>query len=389
MTEWRAAYLAGRREVRERFRNRAYRISTLVQVLAVVAIAVIASVTGGGASTVDVGYVGPAGKAVVDRSEAGQRALDLELQARSYDTLAAARQAIVDGDVELVAGGRENLVAADAPAEAEALLRETARQVAAEAELRRFGLDPQQIATASSPDLARFETVEAAGSGGQGIAFIATLLLYLALIFAGYAVSSGVTEEKSTRVVEIIINAIKPRSLLAGKVAGIGLVGLAQLLLIIVAGLAATLAMGSVDLPEGTLDTAALALVYFILGYGLYGCGFAVAGSLVSRQEDTQSTTAPVMMVLVAAYILSISVTDDPTSGLAVLCTYLPPLAPMVVPARAAAGELPLDQLAVSLALMGLACVALTWLAGRVYERSVLRMGAPVRLRELPSLIRG
>ena len=94
------------------------------------------------------------------------------------------------------------------------------------------------------------------------------------------------------------------------------------------------------------------------------------------------------MLVLVGAYILSISATSEPTSTLAVVGTLLPPVAPLIVPARAAAGELPTDQLILSIVLMLAACALLIWLAGRVYKRAVLRMGAPIKARELVRLVR-
>jgi ABC-2 type transport system permease protein len=123
-------------------------------------------------------------------------------------------------------------------------------------------------------------------------------------------------------------------------------------------------------------------ILYFILGYALYACAFAVAGAIVSRQEDVGSVTTPLTIVLVAGYLASFSVSDDPSGTVAVVCTYLPPVAPLVVPARAAVGELPVGELIVSVALMLAAIVALIWLAGRVYERAILRSGASMKLVE-------
>ncbi len=389
MSSSRASFLAARREIRERLRSRAYRVSTVIQVIAVAAVAVVISLTGGdGTTKVEVGVFAPPGNEVVDLANRAGATVDVEFDARSFDGREAARSAIVKGDIEAAVGRGPTLAAGDIPEDALAVLDRARSTWDLDRSLATAGLPRSEIqsivATQSSP-AERVETES--GDGGGGIAFIATLFLYLALIFCGYAVSSGVVEEKSTRVVELIINAITPKDLLAGKVIGIGLVGLAQLLLIVIAGVGTALVLGEVNLPASTAETAALSLLYFILGFALYGCAFAVAGAMVSRQEDSQTTTGPVMILLVGAYIFSISALGDADSGLAVFGTLFPPFAPLVVPARAAAGALPPEQLVLSVILMVIACALLIRLAGRVYESAVLRMGSPMTIRQLVALV--
>jgi ABC-2 type transport system permease protein len=393
MSGRRASFLTARREVRERLRSRAFRISTLIQVLAVVAVAVAVSVTGKGSDTteVDLGRIGGESAAVTADAKRFGEVLDVEFKVRDFDDPEAARAALRDGDIEAAVGdGRTLLVTDGLPDQAEAALAEAASRAETLRQLDREGIPADRAAEILGSSQAPVETVETDkdDDGSQGIAFITTLLLYLALIFCGYAVAGGVVEEKATRVVELVINAIQPRHLLAGKVVGIGLMGLLQLLLVVVAGLGVALAMGKIDLPEATFETAGLALLFFILGFALYGCAFAVAGSIVSRQEDSTATTTPVMIVLVGAYFLSITASNEPTSTLAVAGTLIPPLAPLIVPARAASGELPADQLILSIILMLAACALLIWIAGKVYERAVLKMGAPVKARELLRLMR-
>lgn len=387
----RAAWLSARREIRERIRSRAFRISTLVQVLAVIAVAIGASLAGGSDSTtVEVGTIGQPGEEILRTAERIAPQADLEIDSESFESLAAARTAIEEGNVDFAVGGGTLLAVEGGSEEAEAILARSASEEALRSGLAREGIPPARATQLFASTQVSVETVSGQGgdSSGGGIAFIATLLLYLALIFCGYAVAGGVVEEKSTRVVELVINAISPRDLLAGKVFGIGLMGLAQLMLIVGGGLGVAIAMGELTLPPATGDTVLLALLYFILGFALYGCAFAVAGSIVSRQEDSGTTTSPVMILLVAAYILSLSVAGDPASTLAVVGTLFPPTAPMVVPARAAVGELPLEQLVASVVLMIAGCALLIWIAGRVYERTVLRMGAPVRFGELLRIFR-
>ena len=152
----------------------------------------------------------------------------------------------------------------------------------------------------SPPPLAvtTVEPVDEAAEERGGFAFFAVLLLYGQLIGMGYFVAMGVVEEKSSRVVELLLSTLRPRHLLAGKIIGLGLLGLGQLLLLAVVGLARRAAprrrarrrRRPADRPP------ALALVWFVVGYAFYAAAFACAASLVSRQEDLQSVLTPLTM---------------------------------------------------------------------------------------------
>jgi ABC-2 type transport system permease protein len=383
----RLIYLTARREVRERLRSRAFLVSTGLSVLAVVLIVVVASLNSGGDERYTVGVVGPQAQATIEQARQGQEAIGVELEVRALSDEAAARRAVEDDDVDAALTDGRILSRGEPAPELLALLQEANRQTAGERALRDAGLSAEEAQSAlNPPPLALEELGEASGAG---IAFLASLLLYIAILGLGYMVSGGVVEEKATRVVEVILAAIRPVHLLAGKVLGIGLLGLLQVLVIVGAGLIAAIALDRVELPDSTALTAALILVYFLLGYLLYACAFAVAGAMVSRQEDANSTTAPLMIVLVGAYLIGISASESPDSGVAVVATLIPPLAPMVVPARAAQDALPAGELVLSIALMIAASALLLWLAARIYDRAVLRIGAPLRLTQALALARG
>jgi ABC-2 type transport system permease protein len=229
--------------------------------------------------------------------------------------------------------------------------------------------------------------VARASDGGpderEAVAFVAVIVLYGQLL--GYAiwVAMGVVEEKSTRVVELLLSAITPRRLLAGKVLGIGALGLGQLLLIGVAGLAMGSATGQLDLDGGTVSALAIVLLWFVLGYALYSCAFAVAGALVPRQEDVQAVTAPLTITILAAFFLSFTALDDPSSTLARVLSFVPPAAPMIMPVRLIAGDVALWELVASVALTTAAAVGLVALAARIYGAAVLRTGSRVSLKAI------
>jgi ABC-2 type transport system permease protein len=379
VTARRAVRLVARRELRERLRSKAFLASLAIQLLIVVGVLAIGALASGGKDTVRVGSVTPADRAVAGKARAQAPSLDLKLELRRFPDRTTAVRAVRDERVDLALAGGTLLTGSNPDGSRVALLRNAAGDLRSRERLRGAGLSAGEIERALEPPSLEITEVED-GQTGQGLAAISSLLLYVALFSVGLYVASGVIEEKSSRVVELILSTIRPLHLLAGKVVGIGLVGILQVTVVGGAGIAAALASGEVELPSATPETAGLVLAYFVLGYALYAAAFAAAGSLVTRQEDSQTTTTPLMAVLVAGYFASLVVVDDPGSTIATICTFLPPVAPLIVPARAAQDALPAGELAVSLILMIAATAFLLRLAARVYERSVLQLGAPVRL---------
>jgi ABC-2 type transport system permease protein len=192
-----------------------------------------------------------------------------------------------------------------------------------------------------------------------------------------------VVEEKATRVVEVLLATVRPVQLLAGKVIGIGLVGLLQLLLIGAIGLALAVALGTITLPAGALGTIGIVLLWFVLGYAFYASLFAVAGAVVSRQEELQNSTTPLTLVLVASFFVAItSAFGSSTTPLAMVCTYLPMTAPLIVPLRIATGDITAWQVGLTLAIMLASTVVVVLLASRVYAGAILRTGARVKLKD-------
>jgi ABC-2 type transport system permease protein len=390
VSAYRAVALIAEREVRERLRGRAFRASTVVMLLAVLGIVVFAALQGDDGATEATIVVSGRDAAAVERAATErQAAFDLKLEVRREPSAAAARRAVADGDADasLTTGGTI-AVAHDAPDAVVPLLRAVWQDTSARAALRERGLSADEARAALAPPPLRVVRIGEDTGGGETLAFIGTLLLYVGILSFGYYVASGVVEEKGTRVVEIVLSAVRPAQLLAGKVIGIGLLGLAQLVAIAGIGILVALALGSVDLPAATAETVLVSAVYFVLGYTFYACGFAAAGAIVSRQEDIQSTTAPLAIALVISYLIALSVLGNPDSTLAQVTTFLPPVAPLVVPARAAQDALPLWELVLSLIAMAAGIALLLVLGARIYERTILRLGSPLTLAQALRLAR-
>lgn len=383
MTGGRAIALVARRELVERLRSRAFRASTGIMLIVIVGVVAFGALTDdGGPDTVRLGAAGAEGRAIAEAARAGAAGSGVRFEVERLGGAGAARAAVRDGDVDLAVTG-DRVLTGDADDADVALVQAAARDLRTRERLLARGLEPAQVERALDPPPLAVAAVDRGDEeAGAGIAAIASLLLYFMLISFGYYIAGGVVEEKSSRVVELVLAAIRPLDLLAGKVVGIGLLGLGQVVVVGGVGLGAALASGAVDLPGTTVAAAVLTAVWFVLGYLLYAFVFAAAASLVSRQEDLQSTTGPPMVVLIVGYLASLSALGDPDSTAAVVCTYLPPVAPMVVPARAAQDALGGGELALSLALTIAMIAAVAVLAARIYERTVLRTGAPLRLTQ-------
>ena len=210
------------------------------------------------------------------------------------------------------------------------------------------------------------------------------ILIYIALLSTGQLVAQGVVEEKATRVVELLLATIRPWQLMAGKVIGIGVLGLIQVALIAGFGLAAALVTGSLSLSLSAAGgTVIWLVVWFVLGFLLYALAFAGAAALVSRQEDAQSVVLPIMMLLIVGYVIGISVLPaDPSSGLVEILSLIPVFAPTLMPMRLAIGGVPVWESVLAVVLAVGMLPLLTAVAGRVYRNAVVRSGARVKLSD-------
>jgi ABC-2 type transport system permease protein len=215
-----------------------------------------------------------------------------------------------------------------------------------------------------------------------GVAYAGLLLLYLAVLLYGNWILTGVTEEKSNRVVEVLLSSVKPWQILAGKIIGIGALGIAQFAGTILVALVALRLTDAMELPS--LDAALVInlIVWFILGFLLFAVLYGAAGSLASRTEDAQNVAFPMSMIAVAGFFVSITALTDPDGTAAVIGTFIPFTAPFVVPVRAALEAIPAWQYLASVVITLATIVGLVFVAGRIYAGGLLRFGTRVKLRD-------
>jgi len=208
------------------------------------------------------------------------------------------------------------------------------------------------------------------------------ILLWIALGQYGNMVAQGVVEEKATRIMEILLATIQPNRLLAGKVIGIGLVGLLQLTIVGAAALVAVHVTNVAAIPALGVASILGDIFWFLLGFLFYATAYAAVASLVSRQEEVQSAVAPIWIFQIAGYLLVYAALPNPTGPLATVCSLLPPFAPILMAVRMAATDVPFWQVGLAVALTVASIGGLTWLAGRMYTNAAMRIGARVRFMD-------
>lgn len=378
--------LVAGREVATRIRDKGFIISSVVILLVIVAAVVIQVVTGSGDDESRVGLVG-GDASLVSALEAQGDALDVDVEVVEFDDEAAARTAVEDEDVEgaLLAGDDELLVR-ESGGTLEAIVQGAVGQLAVSEQLSAAGIAeldvPEVVVTALDAD---------AVADGQRIvaAIFGVVILYSLLILFGQFIAQGVVEEKSSRVVELLLATMRPWQLLTGKILGLGVLALGQIVAIGLVAVVAALAFDVVEVPGELISTVLIVIAWFVLGYAWYAAVFAVAGSLVSRQEDLATVLMPTSMVLIVGFFIGIQAASDPGGMLARVTSYVPGLSPLVMPVRQAAGEVAVWEIALAVVVMLLAIVLVVRLGGRIYSGALLRTGGKIRMREALAAERG
>lgn len=383
----RQSWLVASRELRERGRSRAFIASLLIMIVAVVGAIALPSLINASGGTKDVGLTGTVPSALPNVIQSQSSAVGITARIHPYDTLTAGEQAVRDGDVDvLVVDARQLEWKRRADEQLKAVVTGAIQIVAVQDRAIAAGMTPEDLAALMAPvSVSNVELGQVAGRspGDETAAYIMTILLFMSIAIYGAMVLNGVVEEKSSRVVEVLLARTSPRNLLAGKIAGIGLLGLAQIAATALAALLAVRMVDSVELPAVRGAVLAWAVVWFVLGYALYATLFGALGSLASRPEDAQSVAGPISVVLVLVYFISFATIGSPDTTWARLVSWFPATAPIAMPTRVAMGAAtwwdPLLAATLTIAVIA----GLVVLGGRIYARAVLHSGPTLKLRDV------
>jgi ABC-2 type transport system permease protein len=399
-----------RREYLQRVRSRWFVIATLAAPILMLALIVVPAVMANQGSN--------ANRAIVvldrtgglyDRVEAGLDRAGYSVQ-RAPDTPdaeeALARR-VENGDLggflvlddETLSRGEARLVTSSRPS----LVRQVAiQQVFVQAAVAvRLGGDEASLGALLNGGDLQLEVLSDGGAGVNDPAFAASyigaFLLYMTILLYAVSVMRSVLEEKTSRVVEIVISSMRPDQLMLGKILGVGAVGLTQLAiwglagtLIIAAGIPALLAANPAfsqlsELREFMpgLGYLGLFVVFFLGGYFMYSGLYAAVGAMCNTDEEAQQAQMPVIFLLVIPIIFVTQVIDSPNAPLSVALSLVPLFSPILMFARAATGAAPFWQVGLSVVGMVIAVVVIAWVAGRIYKVGILMAGKRPTLPEL------
>lgn len=277
-------------------------------------------------------------------------------------------------------------------------LREALSGIATQQRLREAGLSREEAAGVFEP--VAFE-VEATGEAATGeerqtkfwLVYALVFILYFTVIQYGNMVAMSVIGEKSSRITEIMTASVRPFDQMAGKILGVGLLGLTQYAFWVGAGLISLLigrlrGESGVEIAAVPPGTLALFVLFFTLGFLLYATILSGLGSLLSRTEDAQQLIGPVVMLMVGGLILAFVAMGNPDSTLAVAGSFVPFFSPMVMFTRAVLGAPPAWEVALSIALLAATVAAAVWAAARAYRVGVLMYGKRPSFAEVTRLVR-
>ncbi len=383
--------LVARRELRERARSKIFRVGAVLVLVAVAAAVVIPVLLHGRGTHLEVGVVGRVPAAEARLVVRAGRTVGATVRVVHEPSAAAARRALQTGTIAVaVLDNRELLLdralAPGASSPAALLTAELSLELGLQRELESAGLPAAKAAQLSNPPPLPVNSLKPAphNETTRNTAVYGLILDYVLLSQYCTWIMLGVVEEKSSRVIEVLLAAIRPVQLLAGKVAGIGLLALAQATLLVALVLGLAKAVHS-DLLSGTAPVEVLAvLVWLLLGYAFYCWVYAAAGSLAERSEQAQTLAFPLTLPFLFGYIVGLTqVTSTTPSTLLEVLAYLPPTAPLDMPVLVALGAVTWWQFALACALSLLATAAAVRGATLVFSRAVLRTGRRVRLREV------
>lgn len=392
---WPAIGLVAGREIATRITSKPFLWTTAVIVAAIVAGGLIVSTVAPSITEVPSRLVGvtSATASLAPGLEGLGAAAGVPLEVRTVASDSAGEDLVRDGtlDALLVGTAEEPTVVVDQALDPalDAVVTLLGQQRALVAEIEALEGDPAAVAAAIAEARPAVVTLAPPAGGevdeGQLVTgMLSGVLIFIGIAMAGQLVAQGVVEEKTSRVVELLLATIRPWELMAGKIVGIGVIGLVQVVLVLGAGSAVTMATGILSGTGVDLGTTVLwTIAWFLLGYVMYATVLAAVAALVSRQEDVGGVTFPVIMVMMVPYIVGVGVAPtDPHSPLVEGLSFVPLFAPFLMPIRIAQGTAEAWQVAVALGLTLVLIPLLVWFAGLVYRNAVLRTGARVSLRE-------
>lgn len=377
--------LVAQRSLREQFRSRSFKVVTGLLLVISAAAVILPQLLGDDDGAYTLATVGEADPALVALLEGGQDAGEYGVAFETHPDRDAVRAAVDDGEATAGLAGQTLFTSTEVGGTFPVIVAQAVVTTETSSRLREAGLTPEQVSRVQSVQPPEQVPVsQVADEDRAGIGFAVGIILYIALTFAGSAIATTVAMEKSTRISEVLLAVLRPSQALVGTVLAVGKVTLTQLLVLAVPLAVAVRVTDAIGLPAVATVDLLLAVAWFALGFALYAFLFAASAALVDKVTEANSAIVPVMMVLIAAYMLAVTVViGDPRSTVSVVTSVFPFSAPVAMPIRWATGEVPVLELVLAMVLTALTAVAMAKLAAAVYSRAILITGRRASWREV------
>lgn len=378
------------REMSVKLKDRNFIVSTLVVLVLIVGALGVQGYLASRPQTTTVAVTSPSASAVAEQAETLAHAGGSDkvtFTTSTYADQAAAESAVTDGkaDVALLQtsdGGWRLVGKTSKDSAAQTWIPQAVQQQVLQRNAAAAGVSLEQLAKGSSVSYDLLESGDDQDGTAKIIGLVFGFLFYIAALLFGMSIASSVIEEKQNRIVEILASAIPLRQLLIGKVVGNTILALAQVAIFAVAGIVGLIATGRSDLLAQVSGGIVWFILFFVVGFVTFAAVWAVAGALATRNEDLQSTSTPLTMLVVLVFIVGIS-----GSGVFLtVASYVPLLSTIAMPVRVVSGDAAWWEPVVALLIGLVAAYFIVRLAERLYRRSLLQTGHRLSYREALAL---
>ena len=258
-------------------------------------------------------------------------------------------------------------------------------------QISKLGLTESQLQSITPNfDYELEQTEEEKANGNVFAIMLLSIVLFYAIYFCAYQVSSSITTEKTSKIIETLVTSTSPKTIVLGKTIGIGVVGLLQLILLVGTALISAKAFLDPELINSILDISAITpylgiitVMYFILGYLAYALLYALTGSTVSKPEDIQSANGPVAMLAVIGFYLSYFTMMNPTSSLNVFASIFPISSPFCMPFRIMMGLASTTDVLISIAVLIITILVIAKVTIKIYSNAILNYGTKMGIKDI------
>ena len=254
----------------------------------------------------------------------------------------------------------------------------------------KLGLTEEQLKSITPNFEFSLEQTDEKANGNVFAMMLLSIVLFYAIYFCAYQVSSSITTEKTSKIIETLVTSTSPKTIVLGKTIGIGIVGLLQMILLVGTALISAKVFLEPGMIEQVLDMSAITpylgivtIIYFILGYFAYALLYALTGSTVSKPEDIQSANGPVAMLAVIGFYLSYFTMMNPTSEMNIFASLFPISSPFCMPFRIMMGLAKPTDVLISIAILIVTILVIAKVAIKIYSNAILNYGTKMSLKDI------